>query len=686
MYIFAFIIIFATLCTQVNSKCETYLVSSVNLTDCNDRYCNLVSRYTFKSRASDGTQLCLSDAKSASNLDFPDVSVNFFNTHITYQLINCYSSDDPYITFNAFCGCPSGTSVDCQNCNLLPDYSLPNIRLCGTHSGSDCLLSGAGTFCGNVMFSGTKRYNICKIGKSSTFMEVYYNTTTDTQNSTVSFDSDVELILGTAKIRITKHYNQQPFYNHYMVQDTLNDRGFLIMPPNLVNSIDSFDYNQIGWFRTDFNFITPSTKNGFNLYVKSCKNDSFTMGVQAKKISFHFESGMYDNSIISSGSTLFMPDTPIIQDTTPVKAAELVPITSGKYWYDINNNPQPFGLLNSVLPYEQQEIRNITITYFGGVKAVSGNSLCGPWITVYNNPNTEGNSVPESYSLSLCQNPTVQSQFGLCTRHYTPRNGMSIENCVNPAFRGYYYPTHALVFAQFTKSGYSYSEVYEYKDNAPLLLTETGNELFDVTVETTQSNYKFESSSTYPLITNVDTHNNDYLIVTAHSTSSPGNCLMSFNQDILPITEVNLNEIDKDFKIPFQKNLFSGKVVITLTCYRNSDSVTVYLDINKKSDSIDFDVNPVKDTRELTLASRSSKWWWILSFMPQYLIPMLIFNAFKSTDSTTPLYGYNLTWFITGSIITVAFILFLIYYPMKMLYNRMMSMQDKRKSYKNKYY
>jgi hypothetical protein len=260
---------------------------------------------------------------------------------------------------------------------------------------------------------------------------------------------------------------------------------------------------------------------------------------------------------------------------------------------------------NNVRPTPYWAANGWTIDTISAV-GVTGNFLCSNGTHMYT-------GLAFSYNLVICQQltPTVPADvgvnWGICVVTAAIATGVITYDCTAVTFSAFSYPDDTLQSYVFNTSGF-----VQFSNNEPSVKELSDSIVVPVKkgsatalLEFKNVTFIFDTINAIPHIDSIDDTDGG-VVVFASSKTVPGNCVLMISDDLGPTVSVFLALVTNKYRIPIITKKFHGKAIITLQCFKNKDSVSLDINIDKGDpDIVEKSINQTS-VREASINNPSS--------------------------------------------------------------------------------
>lgn len=588
--------------------CSTLPLSVSSLDSCEDNNCRTTETAQIRLELNKGFTSCIRIESTGTQVAPAVFNISIIDSVLVYPLVDCYFSDDPQIDISSFCGCPGGTSVSCDNCPNTNPVGMDVLCTSGLHNSKGCLLGGAGTWCSKIGFTGFNRYKVCDIGSPELQLSFKYFDTVTTKVHIVNNPTIFTLGNTVFNITLLDFEVSDREKTEFMVWDTLQLNNFYLIPERFVNYHDTYDPSKLGWYKSNKTVaITNEFFKSASNQVTNCGQNQVAMGTSA----VHFADFLpintdYCAQRVAPGVILRDPGFPLLSASTGEDNDFIQPYKNGMYFTNIDGGVVFFGLDddNNVRPTPYWAANGWTITTLTG--SVTGNFLCSNGTHMYT-------GLAYSYNLVICQQldsavpADVGVNWGLCLVTAAIATGAVGYDCTDITFSAFSYPDDTLQTYVFNTSG-----IVQISNTQPSIKELSDSILVPVKkgsatalLEFKNVTFIFDTINAIPHIDSVDDTSGD-IVVVASSKTVPGNCVLMVSNDIGPTVSVFLALVNNKYRIPVTTKKFDGNVIITLQCYKNTDSVSLDIKVDKGDpDVIERTINQTS-VREASMSNPSA--------------------------------------------------------------------------------
>lgn len=608
--------VIAAFVLQTEGACDSLLLSIGNADVCTNGHCSFKELVQTRMEMGKDSSFCFSiDQQQISGID-QVVNFTILNSWVHHGLHNCYFTDDPQILNQAYCACPLSSAVDCQNCPIPVINNSSNICISGTNNGKGCFGGGSGSHCARIGFKGGNRYKVCNIGDSS--IEVQYLLYDGSNFMTGTTTINELKTINNANVNVT-FYDisfKDDISNDFLVIDTLNPTNIKIIPKDYINSISTRDYTKLGWYR--FNeTITPKIERFLNLVTVSCSTDQFMFGTSLPFFRDLFETNFeWDFYSRYPGSVVVDSAVPDVQIGDPVYDPPLPVLTQGSYFMTIDDTIVPFGMsgLSPAMETSGDTVAPLRTIYTNN-GILTDTFLCSEDYVINQGrhvSNGPTGPVDETvlHNMKFCVSPDFTS-WGVCVTKFISGNPSVTSECENPTIPALMWPS--MFFAEWgVVANNGVLSFYNTNDTVHVTPIETdsivmlaNNVHSKVDIEFKNITVKFHITNVLPRINNIES-DDDYIYVFAQSDTVAGTCLLYTSNDITPTRTIELSIVNNKYKMPILVRKFNGRIIISIQCYKNIESLR--FDINIEKGDADIDYNTINSTSIRDFAERKNTW------------------------------------------------------------------------------
>jgi len=545
----------------VGAHCTSYIPSLSNISLCTDDSCrfNQVVKVP-QSNVRDSVS-CFKVQHQGFDQVFKITVLNSIDT-VTFDY--CYVTGDNTFHYTSYCGCPLGSTVTCGSCPTPSGFYDYNSCYLGTHTSHQCILdyipSARGTFCVKEFIHNNKDTLVCKVNKEASY------------NTEVEIDylghKTVVNVNTPARSVVTQNYTVEFFYDHvktslpdfiiWHIQDdsSLIKKAVYEASSLVVNDINTCDRNKVGWFKP---YQSPPVcePGSFDHYSKTrvvdCNRNQVDIVTQ---------------NISTSMSKFFKPTNFIIHNTGGFGSKQ------GSFAVnDFNYDPWSVGV---------QSLETLTIMQ--GNKAIKVNEFTrgittfqNAWGSVTRTPQITPNLVISAHNFFL-GNGTSNMTVGL------GEDG-NFYHCLNPTLTANVYTCQPVfgdppVFLEVSPDHTEILVTYAGYRAFPKSSLTTGYRpsdpaIIDLTIKFDNVTINFQQKFTIGVLKSV-TITNDMLIIVASSSTETGDCYVSAPTLLQQNHGVVLTQQDKTFTFNIDRFNNPGDHNVSLTCYNNVQSKSIY--------------------------------------------------------------------------------------------------------------
>lgn len=564
--------------------CSTLPLSVSNLDICEDSSCRTTETAQLRLELNKGSSLCVRIESTSAEVAPAVFNITVVDSVLSYPLVDCYFSDDPQIDISGFCGCPGGTTVSCDSCPATEPSGMDVLCTSGLHNSKGCLLGGAGTWCTKLGFNGDNRFKVCDIGSPELVLSIQYFDTATNRVHTVTNPTTFTLGTSTFNLTMTDFSVQDKEKSEFMVWDTRQNQNFYLIPDRYVNFHDTYDPEKLGWFKT--NKSTAVTNDFFkssNIQVSKCSDNSFHMGTSAKYFGDFLTSfPEFCSQRVSPGVILRDPGFGQISAMSGEIIEYPVELAQGKYFSSINGETFAIGIdtNGNPTPSVYWQASGWTIDTINAPATV-GNFLCSNGTHVWTDTSN-------TFALVICVQLNsvapleLSRNWGVCDVSTVLSTGDTTYTCTDVTFVAYSWPDGTVNTWGFNTSGFVQltNNPAKLKEVSDAIIVPIKRAAATVLLEFKNVTFVFNTINAIPHIDSIDDTSDDVVVV-ASSKTVPGNCVLMISNDLGPTISVYLALLNNKYRIPITAKKFHGKAVITLQCYKNTDSVSLDINIDK---------------------------------------------------------------------------------------------------------
>lgn len=644
------------LCTVLDlssgQACSTLPLSVSSLDSCEDNNCRTTETAQIRLELNKGTSACVRIESTGTQVAPAVFNITIIDSVLVYPLVDCYFSDDPQIDISSFCGCPGGTSVSCDNCPNTNPIGMDVLCTSGLHNSKGCLLGGAGTWCSKVGFTGFNRFKVCDIGSPELQVSFKYFDTVTTKYHISNNPNTITLGNSVFNLTLLDFLVSDKEKSEFMIWDTMQLNNFYLIPDRFVNYHDTYDPSKLGWYKSNKSVaVTNEFFNSASNQVTSCSQNLVAMGTSA----VHFADFLSNNpdfcaQRVAPGVILRDPGFPLLSAATGEDNDFIQPYKNGMYFTNIDGGVVFFGLDddNNVRPTPYWAATGWTIDTITGT--ITGNFLCSNGTHMYT-------GLAYSYNLVICQQlePVVPADvginWGICVVTSALTTGVATYDCTAVSFSAFSYPDDTLQIYVFNTSGFvqTTNNPPSIKELSDSILVPVKRGSATALLEFKNVTFIFDTINAIPHIDSVDDTSGDVVVV-ASSKTVPGNCVLMISDDLGPTVSVFLALVNNKYRIPITSRKFDGNAIITLQCYKNRDSVSLDIKVDKGDpDIIEKTINQTS-VREASM-SNPSAWFSFLKSASKF--SSFLGSGFSTLFSLT---GNKITSFLLGVLIVASII------------------------------
>lgn len=635
-------------------SCVSHPVSLSNITNCYDKVCNLTATTYIKQQFDGITETCI-DFTSGNNSESSTIHILGSKTVATYPLQDCYFTDDPYMNFTLYCSC---LSVACN----LPPLSLfcesaynqatcpihnttsPSVFDKGVGISTDCLGGLKGHWCSRMILNAAARYKICRLGKPK--YSVLFNIHDDHGNVLLNDIYTGGLIsYNSSSINLTMNANLNTLTheNKYIIWDRSSNSNYYILPDTVINDINTYNKNKIGWIKIIENKIYHQlTHEDFDITLGSCIRNQFDLRHSLLNVAVFLNNHkqFLGNTVGSDRSLMDPLYNPEISDEgiTPnhfVSPYKYVHDGFGLYAYD--NSVTFFGV--------QKNLTNdfYTLTFKPDISIRTGlgqttlfsdgtydytydlNCLQLPYMQYYgygNRPNYICILLRDTkFGFATCPQKSASTTDGVWLQSCTNYNGtgISIPDILLWPENQYGSVTFNGNFSKTINSDLQGGSFYEYLDSL----------VVDMVLQYSNISIQFTSYSTKPKIFNCVPFY-DSIKFQAFSTSSAGSCYVEVQPlGLIETQSIYLSNNQETYTLDIIGESFIGEASIILKCFRSTATCTIDLNYVTNTTftgkdsifkSIGITANPIN-----TIMNIGHYFDWVTEYIPWDIVFIVLY-------------------------------------------------------------
>jgi hypothetical protein len=271
----------------VAMDCNAVPISLSDLNNCENNVCSFTQTANVAIPISQGSSACL-QFFSPDGLT-PDTILNITVDHANYiyRFDYNYYTDDPATDVEGFCGCPGGTTTNCDMSQGGVAYR--DIVFCKTsvHKSDSCPLTAIfgtpGTWMARLGFGIRKRYKVLKMNGN-------YNYNIGVVFGSKELEWALEYsgsVIGTSdnpnfNVTVISDTTKSLFKSDFIVFDISNPTDYWFFDSDQVNSLTAFDIGKIGWIRAGFpggtpvnKMINPNIMDFIGIGLSDCNRNTF---------------------------------------------------------------------------------------------------------------------------------------------------------------------------------------------------------------------------------------------------------------------------------------------------------------------------------------------------------------------------------------------------------------------------
>jgi len=627
-----------------SQDCTTIPVSLSNLQSCTNGQCLFSQVATLALPLGDSNEACLSFTSPDGSGNLLTLNISIIRSHFQWVADYVYYTDNIQVDGRGYCSCPGSIShdyVNCPTCLALPKFIDTVLCSTGVHNDGSCTLSafGGGTWCSRVGLRGRNRFKIIHfqpIIKPSVTMSIQMSYIDGTNGANVTnpdtivygleYDGTVTYFTDPSvpfNITVLSNTGVASFIPEFAVFDNHDTSNFYLLDNSIVNSLNEYNTDKIGWYKTDQkNKVSSSLGNEITTRLINCVNDEF---------SFNFPWSITNDiltnnkinlaSTISPGAMLLDPDyrTTNLPNSNPDHVIDpYSTVINGWEIVGVDGWPTPIGWINDPfdkLAFSPQPFSNTfeivvpnCTVHFTVISATSnGSVLTGyyppnypgvikayniPFLNPYPNNVTgaddetdrDASGITLLYTADLYGKAQLDYPTAICTPMFTgDTNNLCDLNCVNPSFSAYQWPSFAPT--QFTViNGTFHSDQLTESSlpNQSIMTTEMTSGVLNMIVTFNNMSIKFTDTTIKPRILSTNAQGAD-LSVQVQSLTVAGTCYASTVPNWLMVTQpvtVTVSPITLMFTMSVPA--YYGNLSVIIQCYKNSATASVNTSFNQK--------------------------------------------------------------------------------------------------------
>lgn len=619
----------------INGACTTIPVSLSNVTNCINNVCTFTQIANFVMNTPRGSQSCLQFVSPDGSTESYPININVLDSEFVYNLEYYYWTDSPKITSYGLCGCPGGHDYNVNNCPIsnskFGQYTTI-ISTDGVHSNSYCALNAIGkflkvaqthgTYCFKMSLEGYNRFKIMKwrpIVNKNIFIEISAPniSTSINYHGIPTFAEFEDAPFNITVLSDTAFSSFNPYATLY---DNHDARGFYFLGPNEVNGINEYSTNKIGWFKPN---ETQSVGNGLgnqlDVKIVNCKNDILQAMVPWNNLEdlladyqallngvvspyAYIVDGFYENYIDLASQEGDIPSHTIepydyfFDNGFQILDENSIPLTFGE---DEDGNIIPS--VTSTEPSSFSGYLNIEIDFLDGYSSMTPQQASDAGIKLFYSTATNIPSYYINYTTNTLYKGPIRNVYSMqggllksfCV--YTDQDQCNTLTgtcthtlkCSDWCFIGLNFPTYQYMYYCYRNSTLSATPVGlpSPVDNAPNELhIPINNGAINMQIAFINQTIVFKNSLIVPIIEDIKNSDNT-LIITARSSSVPGECFVSVDPDNMLMTQsIALTTNNKDYSLTLLPTRLNKRIYVIIMCYQNmvKGSITVNYDVSIK--------------------------------------------------------------------------------------------------------
>lgn len=577
MLFFGFLfVLLHIICVSSQQGCSTLPISVSTLNICEDSSCRTSETAQLRLGLNKGFTSCIRVESTGSQVPPALFNITVLDSVLSYPLVNCYFSDDPQIDLQGFCGCPGGTSVSCDNCPNANPSGDTVICHTGVHEANGCLLGPGGKWCVKLGFQGVNRFKICELADPVLKLSIQYFDTIELKDKIMTNPNLVTINNNVLNLTLTNPVIRDKVRNEFMVWDMNQDTNFFLIPNRYVNYDNTYDPSLLGWFKSN---RSVQTTNKFfestNFQIQKCSLNKFEMGTSA----LYFGDFLNNHpelcaQKVAPGAILRDPDFGLISSMTGETIERTVSIVQGKYFETIDGDIIAVGIDNNLAVYPNPEWRANGWTLLTNIGIITSDFLCSNGTHIWS-------SSTETTNIIACQeigNPQVWAPCVVTTDTIT---GNVTYICTNINFWARDWPSGTPQLWAFNGSFIQLTnQVPNSIEGSDQIFVPVKDGSIDLLLEFKNVTFTFDTINAIPHIESIDEDGDDIIII-ASSKTVPGNCVLMISDDLGPTMTIFLALVNNKYRMPITRKRFEGLAIITVQCFKQKDSVSFNVDVNK---------------------------------------------------------------------------------------------------------
>jgi len=614
LYNYVVLISYILFCSSILAQdCHNIPISMDNFKLCVDNVCYLDQQVIIDIQAISGYKTCLQFISPTGDNRAQKLDIGVPYSYFRYSVDNIQYFDDPKTDGKGFCACTGSHSVTCDNNSVHVSGLLAELCKSGFHKDHYCPLSRAGVISTYVYKLGLdirKRFKALKLlNKFSPFIgfefKTYNSTWYDDYDGTVKQSNfnpsfNITIISDTVK----NNLNVQ-----YVVFDVQSPTDFWLLESSSVNDINEFKTDKLAWVKggVDKAYDKDMLEN-IPIRILDCKRNTFAITTNwLNNAAWLNQNKNKLSAVLARHATLIDPEFPVsnIRQEPQLHISPYSMLDNGWIYllgtsisfigFNDHDAPVPpptfIGNWGSCLSLGTGG--SFTVHNFGTINSADSvygctegetfvihPTLMGRWVKIYNYtayPGVLAYSCPAlGYSLATnsLATPTTYSIKSISFIGSSWPSGDRAEMSYNH-MEAYFREGGHIFEANLTSSSY--------------LEIPSDNGVVQLSIHFKNFTVRFDSTLVQPVIDNIIA-GDGYILVTAHSLTVPGLCLISTIGKLIFTTQtIQLTPNKAELKITSHLRDFNGTVPVIIRCAEKTSNFTVKLS---------FDHNELQEIEE----------------------------------------------------------------------------------------